>query len=158
MADDPALSAIVERALRRLGEASPALADALAAPGVSAPIGRVAQASDFAVATFARQPQVLLDLLAGDAGPPAPPQPGDIVPGEWGTVLRRYRAACSARLVWRDVLGIDQVADTLAGSTSLADTCLQLALEALEADFATRHGHVRHADGSPQRMVVFALG
>ncbi|MDG6348170.1 glutamine-synthetase adenylyltransferase, partial [Luteimonas sp. 8-5] len=87
-----------------------------------------------------------------------PPRPADIGPGEWGTVLRRYRAACSARLVWRDVLGIDQVADTLAGSTSLADTCLQLALEALEADFATRHGHVRHADGSPQRMVVFALG
>lgn len=158
MADDPALSAIVERALRGLGEASPALADALAAPDAADRIGRVALASDFAVATFARQPQVLLDLLAGDAGPPAPPRPADIGPGEWGTVLRRYRAACSARLVWRDVLGIDQVADTLAGSTSLADTCLQLALEALEADFATRHGHVRHADGSPQRMVVFALG
>src|SRR5690606_14385805 len=142
----------------RLAEASPALADALAVADVADRVGRVALASDFAIATFTRQPQVLLDLLAGDTGPPAPPRLADSAPGEWGLMLRRYRAACSARLAWRDVLGLDQVDDTLAGSTALADTCLQLALEALEADFAIRHGHVRHADGRPQRMVVFALG
>src|SRR5690606_23343539 len=117
-----------------------------------------ALASDFAIATFARQPQVLLDLLEDDSTPSDLPDPDHAAPVEWGPLLRRYRAARSARLVWRDVLGIDQVADTLAASTALADTCLRMALQVLEADFATRHGHVRHADGSPQRLVVFALG
>ncbi|MDQ2701717.1 MAG: bifunctional [glutamate--ammonia ligase]-adenylyl-L-tyrosine phosphorylase/[glutamate--ammonia-ligase] adenylyltransferase [Pseudomonadota bacterium] len=157
MADRVALDATVDRALRKLREASPQLAAALADRGAAALAGQVALASDFAIATFVRQPQLLLDLLA-DLPPPEPPVLSADSPGEWGGLLRRYRSAGSARLVWRDVLGLDTVADTLAGSTALAGECLQLALAALEADFAERHGHVRRADGSAQRLVVFALG
>ena len=158
MADDPALNPVVERALQLLQAASPELAKALRDADVAARIGRVALASDFAIATFARQPDLLLELLDGDTPPPTAPvlSPGNA--SDWSALLRRHRAAGSARLVWRDVLGLDQVADTLAGSTALADECLQVALAALEADFATRHGHIRQADGSPQRLVVFALG
>ena len=36
-------------------------------------------------------------------------------------LLRRYRSAESTRLVWRDVLGLDDVDATLAGSTALAE-------------------------------------
>src|SRR5690606_9564430 len=71
---------------------------------------------------------------------------------------RRYRRAESTRLVWRDVLGLDDVDDTLAGTTRLAEDCLQLALEALERDFAGRHGLVRDGDGEPVRLVVFGMG
>ena len=52
----------------------------------------------------------------------------------------------------------DPVDAILAGSTALAETCLQLALGALEAEFAQRFGTVRDADGRPQRLVVFGLG
>ena len=77
---------------------------------------------------------------------------------EWPALLRRYRTAESTRLIWRDVLGLDDVDATLAGSTRLAETCLQSALAALEGEFAQRHGVVRAADGSAQRLVVFGLG
>ncbi|MEE7561555.1 glutamine-synthetase adenylyltransferase, partial [Xanthomonas sp. Kuri4-2] len=60
--------------------------------------------------------------------------------------------------VWRDVLGLDDVDATLAGSTQLAETCLGLALAALEQQFGARHGQVRDADGRAQRLVVFGLG
>ena len=77
---------------------------------------------------------------------------------QWPELLRRYRAAESTRLVWRDVHGLDTVDDTLAGTTRLAEVCLQTALEALEAEFAQRHGVVRAPNGSAQRLVVFGLG
>src|SRR5690606_19831913 len=78
--------------------------------------------------------------------------------GEWPALLRRHRTAGSARLVWRDVLGLDDVDATLAGGTALAEQCLQVALAALEEDFATRHGMVRDRAGQAQRLVVFGLG
>src|SRR5690606_8560770 len=66
--------------------------------------------------------------------------------------------AGSTRLVWRDVLGLDDVDATLAGSTALAGECLQAALAALEQDLATRHGVVRDGEGEVVRLVVFGLG
>ncbi|MDB6164627.1 MAG: glutamate-ammonia ligase adenylyltransferase, partial [Xanthomonadaceae bacterium] len=77
---------------------------------------------------------------------------------QWPALLRRFRAAESTRLVWRDVLGRDDVDATLAGSTQLAECCLQLALDALEREFVQRYGVVRNAAGVAQRLVVFGLG
>jgi glutamate-ammonia-ligase adenylyltransferase len=129
----------------------------LYAPHAAAPVARVAIASDFAITTFARQPACLVALLAGEAAPPMPVLDAGNRE-EWGALLRRHRAAASARLAWRDINGLDDVDATLAGSTALADDCLRIALGALEDDFAERHGHVRGHDGAPQRLVVFALG
>ena len=56
------------------------------------------------------------------------------------------------------MLGLDNVGDTLAGATELAETCLQRALAALESEFAQRHGVIRDKDGQPQRLVVYGLG
>lgn len=162
MTDATSLEGIAERALQRLRDADPRLRGALEAPERAARVARIAVASDFAIATFVRQPDVLLALLDDalpDGAPPAPPPRLDAGNRDaWGALLRRHRAAVSARLVWRDVLGLDDVDATLAGSTALADQCLRIALEALEDDFASRHGHVRGSDGTPQRLVVFALG
>src|SRR5690606_11572578 len=157
MSDAAALDAIAARALQRLRAADPRLAQALDRPEAAARVARVAVASKFAVATFVRQPDVLLALLEDGAAPAAPVlDAGNRA--DWGALLRRHRAAMSARLAWRDVLGLDDVDATLAGSTALADDCLRIALAALEAEFAGRHGHVRGRDGAPQRLVVFALG
>src|SRR5690625_1276805 len=86
------------------------------------------------------------------------PDPEPRAPQAWPRLRRLYRTAESTRLVWRDVLGLDGIDATLEGSTRLADTCLRLGHDALEAQFAGRHGVVRDAEGHGVRMVVFALG
>ena len=152
------LQAHLERALSRLRTAWPT---DLPWPGEAfeTRLAAVALASDFFVDTAVRQP-ALLRHLADSADPPPLAEPlldaGNAA--EWPTLLRRYRTAESARLVWRDVHGLDSVEATLAGSTRLAERCLALALDALEQQFAQRHGRVYASDGSEQRLVVFGLG
>ncbi|TWI10345.1 bifunctional [glutamate--ammonia ligase]-adenylyl-L-tyrosine phosphorylase/[glutamate--ammonia-ligase] adenylyltransferase [Aerolutibacter ruishenii] len=157
----PASTPLVERALARLGDSNPDNARLLATPGVRERVAQVALASEFAIETLLRQPPLLARLLGEDGGRFATwPVPSLSIEQrtEWAAILRRHRAAVSTRLVWRDVLGLDDVAATLQGTTQLADDCLQAALGALEADFASRHGVVRDADGCMQRLVVFGLG
>ncbi|MCC8364422.1 bifunctional [glutamate--ammonia ligase]-adenylyl-L-tyrosine phosphorylase/[glutamate--ammonia-ligase] adenylyltransferase [Lysobacter sp. A6] len=126
------------------------------APHAESILFDVARASDFAIDTLLRQP-ALVDTLASFA-PPASLVLARDARRDWGTLLRRHRTAESTRLVFRDVAGVDDVDATLAGSTRLADQCLQVALEALEVEFAERFGRVRAPDGSAQRLVVFGLG
>ncbi|MEB1848797.1 bifunctional [glutamate--ammonia ligase]-adenylyl-L-tyrosine phosphorylase/[glutamate--ammonia-ligase] adenylyltransferase [Xanthomonas campestris pv. campestris] len=152
----PALAALIERAVARVRHALPA--DAPWPEGVEHPLARVALASDFVVDTLASQPALLAHLAQPDPPPLPVPRLDPAQPQEWAAQLRRYRAAASARLVWRDVLGLDDVDATLAGATTLAETCLQCALQALEQQFSTRHGQVIAEDGSVQRLVVFGLG
>jgi glutamate-ammonia-ligase adenylyltransferase len=146
------------RALASLRAASPRHAALLGDASLCGRVQRVALASDFAVETLRRQP-ALLEHLAGDDPPPLPePVLDPTQPTAWPSQLRLYRSAESTRLVWRDVLGLDDVEATLAGSTRLAEDCLRIALRAVEGEFAQRHGVVRDADGVEQRLVVFGLG
>jgi glutamate-ammonia-ligase adenylyltransferase len=145
-----AVERLIERALARI-------------PGlVPANAGRVAPvllASDFAVAVLARDPRLLRHLLDDDGAVPIELPVLDAADASaWPGLLRRYRMAASTRLVWRDVHGLDDVEATLAGTTRLAEDCLSLALHALEAQFAARHGIVRDARGNAIRLVVFGLG
>ncbi len=150
----PQLQALAERALARLRQASGDTLD----PALLPRLRRLAVASDFAIDTLVRQPQ-LLHGLAQDDPPPLPmPRLDPAQPADWARLLRRHRAAESTRLVWRDLCGLDDVEATLAAATALAEDCLRAALVALEGEFARRHGVVHAADGSPQRLVVFALG
>ncbi len=160
--DGMTFDALAARARARVRAASTLDATAFT-DAVDARLRRVSIASDFAVDTLVRQPGLLGRLLADDAVTAPPPVLEADHRGDWPMLLRRYRAAESTRLIWRDVLGLDDVADTLAGSTRLAETCLQVALAALEADFHARHGLVRSPGGegdggTVQRLVVFALG
>jgi len=152
------LQPAIARALDMLGGV---LAEAGLPPIDAAGASRLAQvalASDFAVDVFRRQPALLARLLAGDTGPSPLPVLAPEQPDAWPALLRRYRSAESARLTWRDAAGPDEVDATLAACTRLAEDCLRLALDALEGEFAARHGVVRDADGRPQRLVVFGLG
>ena len=153
------LETLVERNLSSLRASAPESAALLDGADVRARLGQIALASDFAIDTLRRQPELLAALLADD-GAQALAAPG-LLPGQseqWPAQLRRYRRAESTRLIWRDVLGLDEVDAILAGSTRLAENCLSTALDALETDFAQRHGVVRAADGNQQRLVVFGLG
>ena len=153
------LDALIQRGLARLRAASPESAACLEEAAFAARVEKVIVASDFALETLRKQPE-LLALLARDDGatPVSPPLLAPEHPSLWPEQLRRYRAAGSTRLVWRDVLGLDEVDAILAGSTRLAEICLETALAALETEFAQRHGVVRAADGGAQRLVVFGLG
>ena len=153
-----ALAPLVDRAFARLRLAHADSAQWPPAPEVEAVVRQLAVASDFAIDTLCRQP-ALLAILAQPDPPPLPlPVLDPLQPSAWQAQLRRYRAAASTRLVWRDLTGLDDVDATLAGATTLAEDCLRLALEALEAEFAQRHGVVRAEDGSVQQLVVFGLG
>ena len=126
-------------------------------PGFEATLRDVARASDFAIDTLLRQP-ALLEAFADGAAPLPPPILSPESRTDWPALLRRHRTAESTRLIFRDIAGLDDVDATLAGSTRLAEQCLQLALDALEGEFAHRFGTVRAPDGSEQRLVVFGLG
>ena len=155
MNDTPAdaLDQIAARALARFPDA--VREDA----GLAERLGRVALASDFAIDVLVRQPDLLAQLAADDGDAPVPPPVLDAAArDDWPRQLRRFRQAGSARLVWRDVLGLDDVDATLAGTTQLAEQCLQRALDALEGEFAQRHGVVRDGGGRPVRLVVFGMG
>ena len=159
----PCLHPVALAALTRLHHAHPQVFATptveTVAPDDADRVGRVAIASDFAIDTLARQPGLLHALLMDDgASCPSHPVLDADDASAWPARLRRHRAAASTRLVWRDVLGFDDIDATLAGSTQLAEACLHAALQALEPQFAARHGHVRAQDGTPVRLVVFGLG
>ncbi len=151
-----ALSAVADRALARLRAALPDLPDDAVA---QARVRTLAVASDFAVDVCLRQP-ALLPRLLDDDGALRAPLPALTVENraDWPALLRRFRLAESVRLIWRDVQGLDTLDETLAATTRLAEDCLQCGLTALEREFEQRSGVVRGADGSPVRLVVFALG
>ncbi len=157
--DNSLIDTVAERALARLRAQSDAHAKRLDDATVTARIRSVVIASEFALDTLLRQPDVMHSLLAddGDAAMPLPILSAD-AQAEWPGLLRRYRHAESTRLIWRDVLGFDTLDDTLAGTTRLAETCLQLALDALEESFIQRFGSVRDTAEQAVRFVVFALG
>ena len=149
---------LAERALAGLRAASPQHAALLEDGALCARVGQVAVASDFAIDTLRRQPALLEYLSHPDPAPLPLPVLDPADPNAWPGQLRRYRSAGSTRLVWRDVLGLDTVEQTLAGSTALAEQCLSIALAAVEGEFAQRHGVVRDEAGIEQRLVVFGLG
>src|SRR5688572_30124828 len=126
-------------------------------PAFEATLRDVARASDFAIDTLLRQP-ALLEAFADGAAPLPPPILSPESRTDWPALLRRHRTAESTRLIFRDIAGLDDVDATLGGSTRLAEHCLQIALDALEGEFAQRFGVVRAPDGSEQRLVVFGLG
>jgi glutamate-ammonia-ligase adenylyltransferase len=143
----------LQRALERL---RPAVAGV--AGDHDAALRSLAIASDFAVEVLAARPELLRQWVQSAPDPLPIPVLDPQHRSDWPRALRQYRKAESSRLIWRDAQGLDDVDATLAGTTRLAETCLRLALEALEADFAQRHGVVRDAQGNAQRLVVFGLG
>ena len=130
--------------------------DALQLPAAQrAAVRPLLLASDFAFEQLRRVPDWRAHNLAL---PPAPPDLIGLSPEQWGTALRRYRRLGSLSLIQRDVLGIDSVEQTLAGASRLAEVSLGLALDAVEAALAERHGRVPDAEGRPQRLCVLGLG
>lgn len=118
-------------------------------------VDRLAAASDFALDFLGQGP----GRWPADIDRPAPAP--DLAAGEevhWPGLLRRYRQSESLRILWRDIAGLDGVEATLSATSSLAETCIAVALEAVSKLLANEHGLVRDGKGAPQQLVVFGLG
>jgi len=132
--------------------------------GVDERVRRVLLASDFAWESFQRAPELLsangLLLMANPHHADTRPLALDptLDEAEAMRALRRYRRREAVRLIWRDVVGLDSVEQTLAGSTALAESCLVAAHDFGERALIRRHGVPRAQDGTPQRLVVIGMG
>ena len=72
--------------------------------------------------------------------------------------LRRFRNREMLRIVWRDLCGLAPLSETFASLTSLAEICLQAAIEEHHRRLVENHGTPRGPDGSPQGIFVIGLG
>jgi glutamate-ammonia-ligase adenylyltransferase len=132
--------------IARCREANVALYDDA---GVAEHLQRVLLASDFAFESFRREPALLGRELVGLMSDPLPadarrpPWPQDLDEAGAMSTLRKFRLREALRLIWRDVNRIDSVEQTLAGSSALAETCLDLALAHAQRSLIARHGEPR---------------
>ena len=72
--------------------------------------------------------------------------------------LRRYRQLQSVHILWRDLIGEADIAETGRALSALARECIELALTAAEKEVAERHGWLESDEGERPRLIVFGLG
>ena len=130
---------------------------------------RVWRFSDFAAQTCLRQPQMLAELHAdGQLGRTY--RPGEMAAGLAGRLdscadeaaleaaLRQFRQREMLRIVWRDLLGLAPLDETLEDLSELADICIREALQHLYRWATEKSGVPRGTDGSAQQLVVLGMG
>jgi len=129
--------------------------------GVGERVRRLLLASDFAFEALRADPAMLTAAGLERLRDPAPASArADALKhvADPFVALRRFRRAEAVRLVFRDVNGLDEITDTLAGTTDLYEVLIAHALQHAESAARARHGTPRNPGGSPQSLVVFALG
>jgi glutamate-ammonia-ligase adenylyltransferase len=72
--------------------------------------------------------------------------------------LRIFRNREMLRIIWRDLCGLATLRETFSNLTTLAEICLQAAVDEHHRQLEQKHGTPRGEDGSPQRIFVIALG
>lgn len=72
--------------------------------------------------------------------------------------LRRFRNHELVRIAWRDISGRAQLAETLAQTSMLADLCIEAAVDFHHLALAAVEGIPSNAEGTPQSLMVYALG
>jgi len=72
--------------------------------------------------------------------------------------LRRYRQLQSVHILWCDLAGEADIAETGRALSKLARNCIELALSAAEQAVAERHGWLENDAGERARLIVFGLG
>jgi glutamate-ammonia-ligase adenylyltransferase len=144
------------------GEGLPALADL---PGDAA---RVLACSEYVAPSCTRHPDMLRSLLeSGDL------QRAGIDDYEEKTAaaiedaddddslmvaLRRLKRREMVRIAWRDIGGLATFGETLGETSAFADAVLRASVTRLHGWLSRGLGEPRGLDGSPQHLVVLALG
>ena len=158
----------VSKALAGLQE-DEALAPMLEQGELLAPLTRVLACSPFAVRSFARKPEILRDLLAGDrlARPLHEGELTQLAGGALGECrqeaslmreLRWFRHREMCRILWRDLNGLSPLEESLRELSELADACILAALEFARSAVAARHGLPYVEPDEPSEMAVIGMG
>jgi len=128
---------------------------------------RVWAASEF-VAAHSLRSAAALRTLAIDARRRW--TPGELLAGAAGLLegsadeaaamrrLRSFRRAEMLRIAWRDLAGWAVLEETLGHLSELAEVCIRAADDWVHARMTAAHGEPRAADGTPQRLLVVAMG
>ncbi len=72
--------------------------------------------------------------------------------------LRRFRHEEMLRIIWRDLVGVASVDETLMGLSTMADACIELASQWAHESVSERYGTAVDADGQAMRMMVLGMG
>ena len=72
--------------------------------------------------------------------------------------LRDFRRLEMSRIAWRDLAGWAVLEETLGHLSELAEVCIRIADDWVHGRMIARHGEPRAGDGSPQRLLVVAMG
>ncbi len=72
--------------------------------------------------------------------------------------LRRYRQLASVAILWRDLRGEATISEIGQQISALAKDCLELALNAAEAQLEARFGRLLDAHDQPIRLAILGLG
>ena len=127
--------------------------------------------SDFVTESFARDSQLLADLLREAAlenlrpsgGRSCWPQ-GGLRPDlrapepEWQAWLRRWRRREMVRIAWRDLNGRASLEETLEDLSAFADDAVNCAMQVAWQITCERYGAPQYADGTPMPMIVVGMG
>jgi [glutamine synthetase] adenylyltransferase / [glutamine synthetase]-adenylyl-L-tyrosine phosphorylase len=73
-------------------------------------------------------------------------------------VLRLYRRREMLRIAWRDLAGWVALEQTLDHLSELAEVCIRAADDWVHRDLVAKHGEPVGGDGTPQRLLVLAMG
>ncbi len=75
-----------------------------------------------------------------------------------GTCLRHFRRREMVRIAWRDLAGWAELQETMDCLSLLADSCLNRVEMVLYDRLCLEYGTPVNAEGTPQRLVVLAMG
>jgi len=120
------------------------------------PLNRVLLASDLAFDVVRHDPTLTQNVSrTAEWTLDCAPAPGS---SDFADALRRFRRRASVRLIARDVLGLDGVADTILGATSLAEICIGTALTHATVELEPRFGQAISSTGAPMQLAVIGMG
>jgi len=72
--------------------------------------------------------------------------------------LRRYRNHQMLRIIWRDLCGLSTLSETFSDLTTLAEICLQAAIDEHTQRLQEKYGNPMGEDGSEQQLIVIGMG
>ncbi len=88
-----------------------------------------------------------------------PPTPGGVFPSpDCQGILREVRRREMVRIAFRDLAGWADLSETMAELSLFADACLAHTLQRLYSWHCLQHGTPTGSDGTPQQLVILAMG
>ncbi|WP_373079177.1 bifunctional [glutamate--ammonia ligase]-adenylyl-L-tyrosine phosphorylase/[glutamate--ammonia-ligase] adenylyltransferase [Zhongshania sp.] len=73
-------------------------------------------------------------------------------------VLRQFRNRHWLRIVWRDLNRLAEMEETVADLSHMAEACVDVALDFLHRQLCEERGQPQSKAGTPQQLVVIAMG